>query len=215
MLRSVPSSLATSIAWLSTCLLAGGVSTLLSDATRNLWMLWGCFGLTAAVGLEAAAYIREQIRTQKANRMVQERFKRELQCATAGAETNATTRRAVARLLGDGQRWSRDDELCRTAERYPCDFNVELVSLKDISEDVCDSETPRLPARLDNISHNGFSLTLAERLAPQPVALLIRPPDGGRIDMLGEILWCGSQSDGSIAAGGRLIRVLSAEGLRP
>lgn len=66
-MRLTHNSLATSIAWVSTCLLAGGAGTLLSESARTMSMLWGCFGLVAAVGLdvvriEVAAHVRARMR---------------------------------------------------------------------------------------------------------------------------------------------------------
>jgi hypothetical protein len=76
-------SLATVIAWISSCLLAGGASMLFSDEVRTLWAWWGCFGLCAAVGLDIAARVRESLRNQQMAKAVLERFEKEARIEAA------------------------------------------------------------------------------------------------------------------------------------
>lgn len=71
-------SLSTLIAWMSTCLLAGGASMLFSDQTRWIWMWWGCFGLIAALGLDIAARRRVLKRHDEILQAVQDRFEKEI-----------------------------------------------------------------------------------------------------------------------------------------
>jgi hypothetical protein len=62
MMKLTHGSLTTKIAWISTCLLAGGASTLFNESVRIAWMIWGCFGLSAAVGLDVVARARDRAR---------------------------------------------------------------------------------------------------------------------------------------------------------
>ena len=71
-------SFATIIAWISTCLLAGGLSMLFSEHTRWVWTWWGCFGLTAALGLDIAARVRAHKRHEEIAQAMQDRFEKEL-----------------------------------------------------------------------------------------------------------------------------------------
>ncbi|BBO33394.1 hypothetical protein [Lacipirellula parvula] len=81
-------SFATLIAWISTCLLAAGLSMLFSDHTRWVWTWWGCFGLTAALGLDVAARMRAHKRHEEIAQAVQDRFERELGGAEQGVKYN-------------------------------------------------------------------------------------------------------------------------------
>lgn len=70
-------SLATIIAWLSTCLLAGGMSMLFSEHTRWVWLGWGSFGLASALGLDVAARMRLRKQNEQIERAVENRFARD------------------------------------------------------------------------------------------------------------------------------------------
>jgi hypothetical protein len=207
--RPIHHSLATLIAWISTCLLASGISMLFSDSIRTLWMWWGCFGLVAAVGLEATARIKERRREQRVDKSVQKRFERELQSAATETETIAALRNAVDRVVPGSQRLLSDDKSRRTSDRHASDLDVELLLREDDCDNVDGSAVSKVVARLNNISHHGFALTATNPLPPQQIVLLITPRDGARINLLGEIRWSESQPDGSTMSGGRLIRVLS------
>ena len=108
LMRLTHNSLATMIAWVSTCLLAAGISTLFSDSTRQMWMMWGSFGLAAAVGLDVVARFREHLRTEELKRIVTNRYERELQMQAAERRATAAIREAVRCILGkDGAKLGR------------------------------------------------------------------------------------------------------------
>jgi hypothetical protein len=77
------------IAWVSTCLLTGGVSTLFNESTRMSWMSWGCFGIATAVGLDVTARVRERMRMDNLTLIAIRRIEREMKCETAEQETAA------------------------------------------------------------------------------------------------------------------------------
>ena len=211
-LIAVPStsSITTLIAWLSTCLLAGGISVSFSESLRALWMWWGCFGLAAAIGLEAASRIQERRRIHQADKRIRTRFERELQTATTENETNWALRQTVDRIGFLPKNSIKDPKGRRSAERHTLDLPVELL-VRANDGSLSNRITSKASARLTNLSHTGFALTLAERLSPQQILLYVDSPAGDRVTLLGEIVWCDSQPDGAFAAGGRLIRVLSPE----
>ena len=209
----VPSTanVATLIAWLSTCMLAGGIGVSFSESLRAMWMWWGCFGLAAAIGLEAASRIRESRRNNQVDKRIRTRFERELQSATSETETISALRQTVDRFFSLPLASTAEFKGRRVAERRMLDFPVELLVRTNDNFQGNDGATTKTTARITNLSHNGFAIKLSERLSPQQILLFLDPPGGARVTLLGEILWCDSQSDDAYAAGGRLIRVLSAE----
>ena len=204
-IRPTRNSLATLIAWVSTCLLAGGVGVSFSESLRALWMWWGSFGLAAAFGLEAVARIHKQKREQLADRGVRQRSERGLQDVAQATETIAAIRRAVTQVIGDRQHTARQDITRRGSDRQVSEYNIEVLLRGDALDAV---EPTKVAARLNDISYNGFGLTLARPLRPQQVLLLITLMDGTLIRMLGEIRWCDSHDGGLSMAGGRLLRVV-------
>jgi hypothetical protein len=71
-------SLSAYIAWLSTCLLAAAAGRLIDDYTRTTWLLFGAFGLVAAVGLQIASRTFDTRQNQKLQRVNQRRIERQL-----------------------------------------------------------------------------------------------------------------------------------------
>lgn len=204
-------SLATTIGWVSTCLLAGGASTLFNESSRMMWMIWGCFGLAAAVGLDVTARVRERKRMNELNLIANRRYERDMKYETDDKEANAAVREAVARILGHTPPVLQTAASRRTQRRHLCDVEVELVlhqGLKGAAGN--DGKGTRL-ARVTNLSESGFELLLTERLPHQRMEMIITAANGGRQRMFGEVLWDGPQGDGSIVAGGRFLDADSVE----
>lgn len=212
LMRLTHNSLATIIAWVSTCLLAGGVSTLFSESARTMWMSWGCFGLVAAVGLDVAARVRERMRMDELNLIANRRFERDINYETEENEAKAAIREAVARMLVRTPQELQIAASRRTQDRNPCDLAVELLLQQGHKGAAGNRRDCRRIARITNLTESGFELTLMEPLSRQRLKLIIAAANGGRQTMLGEVLWCGPQRDGSIVAGGRFLDVVSADG---
>jgi hypothetical protein len=196
----------------STCLLAGGAGAFFNESSRMNWMVWGCFGLASAVCLDIVARARERTQIQSLNRIATNRFERELQCAAEENKTNAVIREAVYRLLEGASTTQCKNVSRRTSERRSCDIGVELLLHQDANGAEAKQGTCTRVGRLTNLSDLGFELTLADSVLPQRVTMNIAPSRSDRISMLGEVLWCSPQSDGSIIAGGRFLSVVSVEG---
>jgi len=210
-MRLTHNSLATMIAWVSTCLLAGGVSTLFSDNARTLWMTWGSFGLAAAVGLDIAARVRLRRRTDRLNLKATKRFERDMNYANEENEANVAIREAVTRLLGQRAKVRQNGASRRTLERIPCDLEVELQLMQGDKKAASNHSAGTRFARIINLSEAGFQLTLTDKLPQQRMKMNIAAANGSRQMMLGEVLWCSPQPGGSIVAGGRFLNVISDE----
>jgi hypothetical protein len=206
-MRLTHNSLATMIAWVSTCLLAGGVSTLFNDSTRGLWMIWGCFGLAAALGLDVVARVRERMRMVELNQIAISRFDRDMTYALDENAANEAIREATVRILGCAPSLPEIPGSRRTRERVPCNLGVELLLNPSVTAAADHPESRTCAARITNLSDVGFELTLAEPLSRQRMTMSVLAANGGRQTMLGEVLWCSSQADGSFIAGGRFLDV--------
>jgi hypothetical protein len=206
--KPIHNSLATLIAWLSTCLLAGGLSMMFSAGTRTLWVWWGCFGLVAAVGLEAAERFREHHRLQRISRNVKIRCERELQSVTNETDAIAATRRAVDRVLQMCPTTRTVDTSRRRSERHHCDLPAELLLRGSTFESATPSTANCVPARLVNLSQHGFAVTVAEIIPQQQIVLIVELPNGEQMNLLAEVRWTEQEFEGKVMAGGRLIRAL-------
>jgi hypothetical protein len=213
--KHIHNSLATLIAWLSTCLLAGGISMMFSAGMRTLWIWWGCFGLVAAVGLEAAERLREHRRIQRFNRNVKIRCERELQSVANETEAIVQTRRAVDRLLQECPTTKIVDASRRESERHQCDLPAELLLRGSIFESSGSTTTNCVSARLINISQHGFAVSVADALPPQQLVLIVSLASGEQLNLLAEVRWSEQTTDGKVMAGGRLIRALTPQHEEP
>lgn len=197
------------IAWLSTCLLAGGLGTNIDPSTHLLWLRAGSFGLVAAVGLDVTSRLQLRRKRMKQWRILQRRCDYSLGIFVAERDIAEEIRTAVTRLLtahpataGDGQAGSRES-------RWACNLQVEVYDVrKGTAETRPETDKVGVLGRLDNLSNSGFGLILEERLASRLVIIAILSPEEQEFDLLGEILWCDPSPDGRMRAGGRLLRVL-------
>ncbi len=191
--KVTPDNPATLIAWVSTCLLAGGAGTLLSENASVVWMTFGSFGLAAAVGLDIAARVRQWRVSDDLTLLAIKRLDCDIDYKHEDKAAKTAIREAVARMLGlsalkvTGSR--------RTNVRFPCDLEVELIVSQGLTR----------IARITNLSESGFELMLTEPLQGQRVPMIVVTAKGGQETMFGEVLWYGPQVAGSIVAGGRFL----------
>jgi hypothetical protein len=210
-MRLTDNSLATTIGWVSTCMLACGVSALFSESTRSMSMIWGSFGLTSAVGLDVAARFRERARVAKMKVSLSKRLDRDMRYETEAKAANADIREAVARLLGRTLPTLQVAETRRTLERYPCDLGVELRVYQRSRGLAVKENAGKRPARITNLSESGFELLLHEPVPHQRMTMVVAAADGRSQTMFGEVLWSAPQEDGSTVAGGRFLDALLVE----
>lgn len=204
-MRLLHNSLATTIGWVSTCLLAGGAGSLFNESVLVLSMIWGSFGLAAAVGLDIAARSRERMRDEELKVIAARRFERDMRFENATHEVNADIRSAVDRILGQAPPAQQITTARRTHKRQPCNLSVELISYQGKVGPLGNKETSKRFARITNLSESGFELMLTETLPSRRMTMIIATPDGGRQTMFGEVMWYGPQEAGSIVAGGRFL----------
>jgi hypothetical protein len=198
------------IAWVSSCLLASGVSTMFNESTRMLWMIWGCFGLASAVGLDVAARFRERIRTEGLNRIATSRFDHDMKVESEEKQTHAAIREVVVRLLRHSATGQSGASL-RAEVRHSCELEAEILLRRDGEQAATTPGNLRLAAKVTNLSTLGFELTLADRLSPQRITIIISAFDSDPVTMNGEVLWCSPQSEGVHLAGGRFLNVASVD----
>jgi hypothetical protein len=206
-------SLATIISWVSSCLLAGGLSTLfINENTRIIWMSWGGFGLVAAVGLDVRARVRERNWMDGMKLTANRRYERDMKYATDDKEANIAVREAVARILGRTLPAPPVASSRRTHLRYACDLEVELHLSQGLSRVTGKDGTGTRFARVTNLSESGFELALTQPLPHRRMEMIIMAANGSRQSMFGEVMWDGPKSDGSIVAGGRFLDADAVEG---
>jgi hypothetical protein len=212
LMRYTHNSLATIISWVSSCLLAGGLSTLFSESSRVMWMSWGSFGLVAAVGLDVTARVRERKRMDGLNIIANKRYDRDMEYAMDDKQANTAVREAVARILGRTLPALQVAASRRTHLRYACDLEVELRLSQGRAGAAGNDGTSTRLARVTNLSESGFELMVTEPLPHRRMEMVITAANGGRQSMFGEVMWDGPKGDGSIIAGGRFLDADPAEG---
>jgi hypothetical protein len=207
-MRYTHNSLATIISWVSSCLMAGGLSTLFNDSSRMIWMSWGSFGLAAALGLDITARVRERKRMDGLKLIANRRYDRDMKYAMDDEDANTAVRDAVARILDRRRPATQFGASRRTQLRYACDLEVEL----HLRGAAGNNGTCTRLARVTNLSESGFELTLTEHLPHWRMEMIIEAANGRRQTMFGEVLWDGPKGDGSIVAGGRFLDADPVEG---
>jgi hypothetical protein len=212
LMRFSHNSLATIISWVSTCLLAGGLSTMFSESSRMIWMSWGSFGLAAAVGLDVTARVRERKRLDGMKLVANRRFDRDMEYETDDKEANTAVREAVARILGRMPPATQIGASPRMQLRYACDLEVELHLRQGRPGTAGNDGTCTRLARVTNLSESSFELMLTEHLPHRRMEMIIETANGRRQTMFGEVLWDGPKEDGSVVAGGRFLDADSVEG---
>ena len=211
-MRYTHNSLATIISWVSSCLLAGGLSTLFSESSRMIWISWGSFGLVAAVGLDATVRVRERKRMDGLKLIANRRYDRDMKYAMDDKDATAAVRNAVTRILGCTRPETQIGASRRTQLRHACDLVVELHLRQHPTGAAGNNGTCTRLARVTNLSESGFELTLTEHLPLWRMEMIIEAANGRRLTMFGEVLWEGPKGDGTIIAGGRFLDADPVEG---
>jgi hypothetical protein len=204
-----PESLVALIAWLSTCLLAAGLGTMMDASTHILWLRAGCFGLVAAVGLDVSARLRARHKRMQRFRALKHRCDRSLEMIATERDIAAELRTAAKQLLtahplnvsvslpdGEEQRWT-------------CNLPIEVYAVRQENSAEClESDAVGVLGQLNSLSNSGFGLTLEEHIEARLVVIAMLPPNEQEFDLLAEILWRDPRPNGQMRVGGRMLRVL-------
>jgi hypothetical protein len=210
LMRLTNNSLSTMIAWVSTCLLSAGASTLFDESVQAVWLPWGCFGLAAAVGLDFAARVRERREMEELKITAAKRLERGIEFETEEKAANIAIREAVARMLGVPA--LQLPGIRRPKERYSCNLEVKLILHQDLHGLAGGKDPNPHEARTTNLSESGFELALTEALLPrQWITMFVVTVNHGHQTMLGEVLWCSPAPGGGMAAGGRFLDAVPSE----
>ena len=199
-------SLATTIAWISTCLLAGGAGTMFDEGARTTWSIWGVFGLAAALGFDIVSRAREHRHNSELACVANRRLERDTSYEHEEGEADAAIRSAVAHLVGRSP-----GELGRK-KRVPCDLDAELRWAPNKQKNGRLRESPLMHVQITGLSGSGFELRHTSPVPRRRTELTIRSREGARLTLLSEILWCERRSEGAFIAGGRFLDVEAIEG---
>jgi hypothetical protein len=200
-MRVTNNSLATTIAWVSTCLLAGGAGTMFDESARSMWSIWGSFGLAAALGFDIVSRARERRHSSKLACVANRRLERDTSYENEEGKANAAIRTAVARLVGQSP-----VELGRK-KRVPCNLDAELRWAPNRQKNGSLRESPLMPVQISGLSGSGFELRHTSSIPRRRTELTIRSRDGTRLTLLSEILWCERRGERTFIAGGRFLDV--------
>lgn len=208
--RTTRTSVSTLMAWFSACLLAAGIGAEFgSSGVKSLWMQAGCFGLVAAVGLESANRLRTQRRMHDYRSLLRTRWDKECERILTEQTVCQAKRKALGHMVSLEGLTAKESDVRRIEPRVNTDLKVAILTLPPAAVQGAATDLVSRPARLRNISMNGFSISLDDHLLPQRSILSVTLEDGKMVDLVGEILWCHRAEEGDYTAGGRLIRVLS------
>lgn len=204
-------SLSTLIAWVSSCLLAGGVSTMFSDDTRMIWMNWGYFGLVSAVGLDITARVRERLRIEQLNRVAATRFDKEVNVEQETKESITAIREVIANLLENSPAQVEQHDSRRAVSRHSCRISAEIRPNDDIEHTSAEEHASTYEVTITNLSILGFELSLDKPLHLNKIAITFATPRNGQICILAQVLWCSPDANGTYLAGGRFLKIISIE----
>lgn len=204
-------SLSTLIAWVSSCLLAGGISTMFNDDTRMIWMHWGYFGLVSAVGLDITARVRERLRIEQLNRVAATRFDKEVHLEQETKESITVIREVITNLLDNSPTQAEPHDSRRTAHRHICQIPAEIRPFDDTILTTAEEFANTYQANITNLSILGFELSLNKPLHLNKVTITFTTARHGQICILAQVLWCSPGASGVYLAGGRFLKIISVE----
>lgn len=223
-------TLPSSIAWISVCLLAAGTGPRADPFLQNLWIIFGLFGLTAALGLDVLDRNRRRDLRRKQRRVIQQRLDLELS-RTAAGDVNPTEIRNILRRLA-----SQDPQQASPAVEQRLEHRLFFnrpVRIRPLSPHEADSDESleremtgwfrnvsqggaglrppdtEITGWLRDISADGIGLRHDEPLPKGPIKITIDLQKEERVALIADVTWCERQPNGIYYSGCRLDRVVT------
>lgn len=206
-----PDSITRLIAFLSVCMLAVAFGSMLDLGWGRIWGIFGAFGLTSAVALDALCRSRAQAKELRAR---EERSSRDeervdkMMREIEASEVMSAALREIQPNVTDSEPQRGD---LRDSPRGPTDAPVTITPLCPSSGKLGES----LRGYVRNISRHGVSLAHDCFLNREFVLLEITGTNGKPILLTANMLWCEIQPSGQYFSGGKVVELLGPIGLDP
>ncbi len=195
------------IAWLSLVMLAAACGPWIPDSIRSLWMIFGAFGLTAAVGLGVTRRIRALQKMQHRTQVFEERILKVLTPLAAKRAEASRIREAIRHIAEDYQKDARDGHERRFEPRIPVQIPAYLRPAGDAQApgSLCQDNSSKVT--IADFSSRGIRLSHEKPLDYRTVLVTFDLLDGHRMSLTAQLLWTQQQVDGKYASGGTVLEL--------
>lgn len=213
------------IGWLSLCLLAAAWGPNMDTGWRQVWGIFGVFGLVSAAGLEAVQRVRllQEEKRRRSQALVRyENAMEEIQRQKkADAEVQRVTRR-IAEFAARQRVTIPDVELVdeageqaaanrRTEKRTKCALPVEVLVTNAEGRYVSWAEGESHKAYIRDVSPSGIGLLHNTHVDAHRVVLRVALEDNEPVSLSVCLLWCRPVKEGWFSSGGKVTEVLAGD----
>jgi len=199
------------IAYLSVCMLAAAFGSMLDQVWGRWWAIFGTFGLTSAVALDALCRCRARAEDLRKREKLSSQAKKHVDKMMREIEASDAMLAALHRIqpkITDSEPQRGD---VRANPRQPVNASVTITPVCPLSGKLGESFT----GHVRNISRHGVGLAHDRCLKREFVLLEIEGTNGEPILFVANLLWCELQASGQYFSGGKLVELLGTIGLDP
>jgi hypothetical protein len=203
------------IAYLSVCMLAAAFGGMVGSAWCRLWMIFGTFGLTSAVGLDVLNRSRVQRADHARRKQVAMKAERKLDEMVGDIESSCAIRAALRQLQPAATDPTAQGTPGQAEPRLSLNKPATITRLFRSSGDAGYQLGKPLAGRVLNISLYGFGLAHDQRLERGIFLLEFAIENGVPLQLIADVLCCKLQANGGYFSGGKLLDVLIPSDARP
>ena len=192
------------IAYLSVCMLAAAFGSMLDQVWGRWWAIFGTFGLTSAVALDALCRCRARAEDFKKRGKLSSQAKKHVDKMMREIEASDAMLAALHRIqpkITDSEPQRGDS---RADPRRPVNAPVTITLVCPSSGKLGES----FRGSIRNISRHGVGLAHDRCLEREFVLLEIEGKNGEPILFIAHVLWCELQASGQYFSGGKLVELL-------
>lgn len=222
-MRLANSRLVELIGWLSLCLLAAAWGPSIDTGWRQLWGIFGVFGLVSAVGLEAVQRVRvsQEEKLQRRQALVRyENAMEEIQRQKkADAEVQRVARRiaefaagqhvTIPKVESDSEADKRAAANRRSEKRTKCSLPVEILVNDAAGRLISWAEDASQRAYIRDISPSGIGLLHNKKVDAHRVVLRVALENNEHVSLSTCLLWSRPVKEGWFSSGGKVTEVLA------
>jgi len=199
------------IAYLSVCMLAASFGSMLDQVWGRWWAIFGTFGLTSAVALDALYRCRERAEDLRKRERLSSQAEKHVDKTMREIEASDAMLAALHRIqprIADSEPQRGD---LRASPRLPANVPVTITPVCRSSGQLGES----FRGNVRNISRHGVGLAHDRCLKQEFVLLEIEEENDEPILFTANVLWCELQASGRFFSGGKLVELLGPICLGP
>lgn len=211
------------IGWLSLCLLAAAWGPSMESGWRQVWGVFGMFGLVSAAGLEAVQRVRMSQAQKREQNQALVRYENAMESIQRQKKADAAIQRATRRIAEfaaqqhvtvpgvelDDEAGEEAAENRRSEKRTKCSLPVEILVNNAEGRYVPWTEDDSHKAYIRDISPSGIGLLLNKRVDAHRAILRVILENDECVSLSACLLWCRPVKEGWFSSGGKLTEVIA------